>query len=347
MKWGVRKEYKPVGRSSKPKILNSLVRIRDKKAYETLDKIAEYAESNNALPVKYASETMALYKFENLRRADMRNASKEQFQNSNHNGPTPERRVNCFECTIAYEMRRRGYVVQANEVPGGFTFQIPHAFDVKDSFTIEESSPEACYKAMEKMCLSYGDGARGMLGIQYANYDSGHAMSWVVENGIFKIIDTQTDKVLGYDSFMESDGSVDVFRLDNAKVLPGVTDFVEDFEATEEEKEEAKRRAKELKKKRKEAEKERSKEIREAKQADKQRLKEWEKKNKPKAKFDIKKGVEAAGKAIKKFGSDSVKNVGNFISKGKEVAGNFLKNSLNIKSVTKSTTETIGFVKKG
>lgn len=62
-------------------------------------------------------------------------------------------------------------------------------------------------------------------------------MQWVVENGEFKIIDAQQSGRNGYETFLHADTAkgISVYRLDNAEVLPGVTDFVEPYEMTWEE----------------------------------------------------------------------------------------------------------------
>lgn len=266
MRWGVRKEYETKGRkkSSSALLGPKLTGTRSIKetehgyvnttVYDELNFDIDRATIENYIkyddPNRYASESEARKKFNELPRFNARLSAIQQTQAVNHNAPNLDRHFNCFECTLAYEMRRRGYNVQANEVWGGFPAEVLHAFDVKDAFSIDtttglnfnvsyESRAKECYKQMEEQCLAYGNGARGMLGIYYPN-GGGHAMSWVVENGEFKIIDNQAQDRDGQEIFMCSDGTVKVYRLDNADVLPGVTDFVEPLVATKEEKKKAK-----------------------------------------------------------------------------------------------------------
>lgn len=315
MRWGIRKEYETKGRKAKPKVLNAVtktkktdsgdseIRILDKKEYG----VRQYLIDEGYHVSTYAPDNVALYNFNNLPKFNMRLSENQQAQAVNHDAPNNNRLNNCFECTMAYEMRRRGYNVQANENRGGYAFEAMHAFDIKNSFRLEVSSPdgsrlssrtlaEEAYRRMEEQCLLYGNGARGMMGIYYAEpYDGGHAMSWVVEDGKFKIIDNQGVERDAYDTFLYCDANVDVYRLDDADVLPGVTDFVEPFKATDYEKANANKRYK-------------------------QGQKIWKKEHR-----DI--GKNAVEKVISNIG----KNVGDFISKGMEAIGNFLKNSLNIK----------------
>lgn len=275
MRWGVRKDRdlgvskRPPNKSSEYKSHSpngdSVVHVRGKKDFDKLVQTAKQYEQAGRLATMYGDETENARKLSQLTRARMTLSNEQQLLATNHNAPNQERRVNCFECTMAYEMRNRGYVVQANEVNGGFGFQAPHAFNITDSFTIETSSPKGSkldpktlaaesYRKLEEQCLTYGEGARGMLGITYANGSGGHAMSWFVKDGEFHLVDPQSNRVEAYDSYIQSDGKVEVYRLDNAEVLPGVMDFVEEFEMSEEEKERDRERIEELKRIREKAE---------------------------------------------------------------------------------------------
>lgn len=325
MRWGVRKDDR--SSRSKSRILNAVEKIRrtdngdttihinDSKDYDRKRKTAQYIQDQGLGVAEYAPEHEAKEKFDNLPKFNARLSQDQQSLAVNHNAPNDNRLNNCFECTVAYEMRRRGYNVQANEVRGGRIIEMLHAFDVKDSFNITVSDPEGrrlsdrtkaeeCYKRMEEQCLSYGNGARGMMGIYYAEpYDGGHAMTWVVEDGKFKIIDNQGLERDPYDTFLYCDGDVDVYRLDNAEVLPGVTDFIEPFEATSKEAKAAKEaydRGKKIRKKEKRGEYanvETSKSL-----------------------------IDNAISTVKNVGED----IGSYISKGIEAVGKFLKNPLNI-----------------
>lgn len=315
MKWGIRKEYEPKGRKSqvlnavtltkKTDSGNSTIKINDKAYYDLVKRTAD--EFGDKTPATYASEAEALYKFKNLPRFNTRLSEEQQRQAVNHNAPDYDRQLNCFECSMAYEMRRRGYNVQANKVHGGLVFETLHAFDVKDSFRLDVSSPdgsklssrtlaEECYRRMEDTCLRYGEGARGMVAITYAEpYSGGHAMNWVVENGEFKIIDNQSNQASGYETFLYCDSEINVFRLDNAEVLPGVTDFVEPFKPT-------------------------VKEEFASKKAYSNAKKVWKKEG------YADEHKESGMKVFEKIIKDVGKNVSEFVSKGKEVVTNFFKN---------------------
>ena len=245
---------------------------------------------------------------------------------TNHDAPTYIRSVNCFECSMAYELRRRGYDVQSKEMDGGLNAEVFHAFDVKDAFKLSVSPKDSvtqkdaaieAYRQLEQRCLSYGEGARGCLGIQYYDYDSGHSMIWTVENGKFKIIDSQHGGRDGYETFLHADvinRKVSVQRLDNAEVLPGVMDFVEPRELTDEEKAQIEK----LEKAKKEKEAAIAKQKEEAKAATLAKQKEAQDKYIERMAYNNKNIVEKAianiGKATKEI-----------VSKGKEVLTNLFK----------------------
>lgn len=343
MKWGVRKEYKPVGRKpSSSALLTGATRkiktpsgdisitkhgILDSKGM--LERASQYSQKTKS---EYLSKEEAESRLKNLKRANMHLTNQQQIDATNHKGENTVplssrnlRRINCFECTMAYEMRQRGYVCQANLRPGGSIGEVFHAFDVKDSLHIKAPSIEECYDQLVKECLAFGDGARGMIGFQYADYPSGHAMTWYVENGEFKIIDSQIGSSNGTETFMMGDGKVDVVRLDNAEVLPGVMDFVESFVPSLEEIEESKKRVEKSKAVLKRRTEERKAQIEADKKDQERRRKEAERRGMSL----LEKGASILKGTIKTIINDGGKNIDDFISKGSEAVKNFLSNPLN------------------
>lgn len=276
MKWGVRKEYKKNPRRKGTPELNRELMDVSKKTSEFYRKVTDsndnprfkkrygyfrHIETNKGTTIlgfdgslqreamrklakeefgsTYLPESEAVKRFESLPKLDKETTRPFRQFAVNKNGPSYERLHNCFECTLAYEMRYRGYDVQANEKHGGYTLEYHHAFDIKDSFDITSYSGEEAYKCLREQCLSYGEGARGAIGVQWIS-GGGHGFSWEVKNGEFRLIDTQQ---AGRDKLSYFDGcdptNISVFRLDNAEPLPGVVDFVEPFEEIEGEEDEA------------------------------------------------------------------------------------------------------------
>lgn len=269
-----------------------------------------------------------------------------QIAQNNHDPKSIDdpRLTNCFKASMSYEMRMRGYDVQAKPGPhGGWSDEAMHCFSVKDAFDIKFTNTNTSdkkelaretYRQMEDKCLSYGDGARGTVGIQYYDCDSGHSMYWVVENGEFRIIDSQANGRDGYEIFLHADtvdDSVKIVRLDNADILPGIADFVEPYEMTQEEKFHAQDVAKKLaESKKKSAAKKtealRAEEVKATKQRDKQL---WNDRSfLDKAKYNISKAAKYVTSAAKKV-------VSNFSSKNKNDGRSFVEKLFGIQSVTK------------
>lgn len=98
---------------------------------------------------------------------------------------------NCAFCSIAYDLKRRGYDVKALEVPNEYLTSkgIRSLYGVKGSDVTTIKSSEQMINSMK----SNGEGSYGMLNV-YWNEGSGHSMIWSVENGDVVIRDTQVNK---------------------------------------------------------------------------------------------------------------------------------------------------------
>ena len=155
----------------------------------------------------------------------------------NHDGGSYElgRGTNCLYCTTAYEMRRRGYDVQAQQDwVGGIRGDMPSAMFkgantelVYDISSIPSSSPERlAYSEKATQSLietieAQGDGARGYIGVQWMDNQGGHSMAYEVINGKMHLIDCQTgDDLYGEDIWtdrMAYANSCTVTRVDNCE----------------------------------------------------------------------------------------------------------------------------------
>lgn len=246
MRWGVRKDddSKATRKSSKTSvnengIAKTTITTHGEDIYEEFRKenkrIIDFERNTIHTPNFIASK-----KLDNLPKINNRLSEDLEAWKVNKGAPTQSRKLNCFECTVAYEMRNRGYDVQANEKHGGTLAEYIHAFDVKDSFTLsvtnradgvtDEQYTREFYNQIASQCLAYGDGARGNIGV-YWPLGGGHAMSWYVEDGEFHLIDPQDTSRDAVECLSNCNGKAEVFRLDNAELLPGAVDFVEPYKS--------------------------------------------------------------------------------------------------------------------
>lgn len=137
---------------------------------------------------------------------------------------------NCSYCTVAIEMRRRGYDVQARSIGHGVNSEKVYS-EIFDNFKIEhsqtirapkESRKDYINRGYNELCNSiekYGNGARGFVGIKYEKLNSGHAMYWTVENNRVTFYDGQTGKKADDRTFALADPAHNRYaRLDNLTV---------------------------------------------------------------------------------------------------------------------------------
>ena len=144
---------------------------------------------------------------------------------------------NCQRCSVAYELRQRGYDVEA--MPSydggvGAAAQIKSIFSTAQEFSTDSYGHDATVEMIKKM-EEWGSGSRSILVINRAD-GSGHAYNMQNVNGVVSFIDSQCGAVwdvseLGYDTdggAIENSLSSFLIRTDNAKVHKIPDDYVRD-----------------------------------------------------------------------------------------------------------------------
>lgn len=156
---------------------------------------------------------------------------------------------NCFLCTCTYDLRQRGYDVEANTAGVGYYTQdylpilypgaevkslnlkdqdsydyntgkyLPSGKEVvnkKTTNTIEQKA-SVFISELEK----YPEGSRGYLGVQWS-VGGGHAMAWEIRDGNLIILDGQVNKVYTnpMDILKITTGNYNYARLDNQEPDP-------------------------------------------------------------------------------------------------------------------------------
>ena len=130
--------------------------------------------------------------------------------------------MNCSYCTAAYDLRRRGYDVQADAIsthdPSTIYQNIASWYDGEEikSFDVKNSgvSAEEASAQLEAELKSYGDGARGHLMLYWTN-GGGHDVIWEVEHGDVVIRDCQTNQKLEVVDYLQLTKDGMYFRTDN------------------------------------------------------------------------------------------------------------------------------------
>lgn len=144
---------------------------------------------------------------------------------------------NCQRCSVAYELRQRGYDVEAMPSYNGGVgagAQIKSIFSTAQEFSTDSYGHDATVEMIKKM-EEWGSGSRGILVINRAD-GSGHAYNMQNVNGVVSFVDSQCGSVwdvseLGYDTdggAIENSFSSWIIRTDNAKVHQIPDDYVRD-----------------------------------------------------------------------------------------------------------------------
>jgi len=131
--------------------------------------------------------------------------------NPNFNKGVPYQ-INCSNCTTTYELRRRGYDVEAlpRHVPMRMGELMACYKGAKDKVVEEKDKLAALTREVE----SWGDGARGTVRITMGQGHIGHVFSTEVVDGKAIFIDPQSGKHNGA-AMLRKASMASVFRTDN------------------------------------------------------------------------------------------------------------------------------------
>ena len=139
---------------------------------------------------------------------------------------------NCAWCTAAYEMRQRGYDVEARGITPDVANTITEIMSWYDvtaedvSYTQwDDSSMQMTADAVEQWMVNEGDGARGQFCIYWKN-GGGHSVVWEVEDGNAYLRDCQTNEVVELEDYMSMGTDLFFFRTDNVELPDDILDAV-------------------------------------------------------------------------------------------------------------------------
>ena len=145
---------------------------------------------------------------------------------------------NCISCALTYDMRRRGYDVEAMPIDttsatnGSLPVQL--GFYKGEKLEVFEVPKDlyAATKQFSNQILKYGDGSRGMLRIRWKNGD-GHAVVWEVDGNSVIVRDPQNSTIVDLSDYMRRAKTFYYFRTDNLEPTKKVTRFVKNQNSKE------------------------------------------------------------------------------------------------------------------
>lgn len=138
-------------------------------------------------------------------------------------------RNNCMLCTMAFDLRRRGYDVSANFATYGYTFddlkywypgctqsfqELPLYSDGNGHYSYDEEDMEAYIDNTIEDLIATGEGSRGALNVFWMG-GGGHSMAYEIHNGKPIIYDCQTGRIEDAREILKNTVESHAVRLDN------------------------------------------------------------------------------------------------------------------------------------
>lgn len=152
---------------------------------------------------------------------DETNDSHQKKVNPRYKTDTYDYSMNCSFCTAAYDLRKRGYDVEANPISTVEAYTIEDicswykgAKSVSESTSTRLADTATRSKVLQETLKQYGDGARGHIGL-YWSAGGGHDVIWEVEKGSVVFRDCQNGKTVNPAEYLEYSSSYDYVRTDN------------------------------------------------------------------------------------------------------------------------------------
>lgn len=214
---------------------------RQKKIFAKLDAEGKLHETKTYQPID---------DFEDLPRKFSSRDEDMAAVNPNYNPFKRDYSYNCQRCTFAYEMRRRGYDVEAvaetsssnismlttgmgNYYVGGKD-KMCNISNIIENYLKRNPTEKKLFKSitlnarvMEDELLSHGEGARGHLAFGWLS-GGGHVVNWEVENGEVVIRDAQTNEKHNIQYYWRyvKPNTTQYIRTDNLELKPEALKFV-------------------------------------------------------------------------------------------------------------------------
>lgn len=169
--------------------------------------------------------------FSELKKTNTKDTNDEHQKkiNPKYSALTYDYSMNCTFCTAAYDLRKRGYDVEANPISTVEGYNIDDvcswykgaksvsSFDLQYAYaTTITSQKDALSKTelLSKSLEGHGEGARGHM-VLYWKDGGAHDVIWEVENGKAVLRDCQLGKVVDISEYLSYSSSYKYVRVDN------------------------------------------------------------------------------------------------------------------------------------
>lgn len=136
---------------------------------------------------------------------------------------------NCGYCSVGYEMRRRGFDVEANPKMGLYTTEWQAMWDGFQPARVSATRKTDAVKELVDKIGSWGEGARGSIFVVWDGRSYGHYFNCEVRNGTVMFVDAQKGKIDCIDYFERvRPSSIQYGRVDDLELSDNVAKAVKD-----------------------------------------------------------------------------------------------------------------------
>ena len=133
---------------------------------------------------------------------------------------------NCMLCTVSYDLRRRGYDVQANKADTPYYindisrwYKNAQAVPIKNSYDGTNIDSGMIMTNFEDAVKKQGNGASGIIVVEWSSNGGGHAMHYEYRDGKIYLSDPQTGKIYNDPrKILKKSSGASIMRLDDKEV---------------------------------------------------------------------------------------------------------------------------------
>ena len=146
-------------------------------------------------------------------------------------------RENCTNCVAAYDLRRRGYDVEAKPLVGGRpsrvmimeSYNMPDGSEMQFSDYLQRAPKIPKNRILKHIIDNNPVGSRGFIWGAWGRSRSGHIWNWeITEDRKVRFIEPQNPEPVSTRHYIKDITSTQYIRTDDLKPKPGVSKFVED-----------------------------------------------------------------------------------------------------------------------
>ena len=144
-----------------------------------------------------------------------------------------EYQMNCGSCSLAYDMRRRGYDVEAKpDNDGEEESDLLRCYKDAKTIDVTPKKPQSGFTSIESEKLesnildTYKNGTYGIMNVQWTppGFAGGHSMIFEIENNKIIVRDCQNNKTYSFEDITKNVGLISFTQTNNLKINKDMMD---------------------------------------------------------------------------------------------------------------------------